>query len=376
MIEIDNIPKDLRIAIYGAGEVGLLVKHYIEANRPDLKIVCFFNKEAKVDFEGIPVYSIKKIQEFKSTFDLVIVASCSNVGIMETILRHYGVNNSIHLNNVFINEVDAAEDCTRVDASVKIVEIQEILSSDKSKKIFELIANAYKCKHCLKELADYLKEQNKMIYPKNHEQYLDFIDKASIKTIVSAGAYDAGTSLLFLDQLKNVEKIYAFEPMYDKFKCDINDSIVVESGKVEIIKKGVFDTTSEVSFYENDYASIISKPTDFLPYSTVVIQAVSIDDFVEENNINKIDFIKMDVEGCELPALRGAEKTIAAHRPQLAICIYHSYGELFEIPLYLKNLLEGYKFEVYHYSLNTIWESVLYAIPDELCQQDEMQASL
>jgi len=164
-----------------------------------------------------------------------------------------------------------------------------------------------------------------------------------------------------------VEKIYAFEPMYEKFKCEVNDSIVTELNKVEVIQKGLFESSGELNFSEQNTASMVNINPQFSHLVTShVIKTVSIDDFVKENNIEKIDFIKMDVEGCELTALKGAQNTIVTHRPQLAICIYHSYGELFDIPIYLDSLLTGYRFEVYHYSLNSICESVLYVIPEEV----------
>jgi len=369
MQQIKNISKDLKIAIYGAGLVGLLVKHYIEKNRPDLKIVCFFDKLIKGEVEGIAVRSIKTIQEFKGEFDLIFIGSYSNIPIMETILRHYGINNYMHFVNFSpdaTEEVGLVEDDNKFEDFVRVEEVQKILSSPESKKIFELIVHAYNCKPCFKKLANYLAEQNKKIFPHMREQYLDFIDKDSIKTVISGGAYDAGTSLLFLDRLKNVEKIYAFEPMYEKFKCEVNDSIITESGKVEVIEKGLFQNSGELNFSEQNSASMVNINPKFSHLVTShVIKTVSIDDFVKENNIKKIDFIKMDVEGCELPALKGAQNTITNHRPQLAICIYHSYNELFDIPIYLNNLLQGYKFEIYHYSLNSICESVLYGIPDE-----------
>jgi len=370
MNQIDNIPKDSRIAIYGAGEVGLLIKHYVENNRPDLKIISFFDKMPIGEVEGLTVRSIKTIAEFKADFDLVLVASYSNTAIMETILRHFGINNYAHLDNFpHYNLEDGvlAEEDSKFDDLARVEQVQKILSSDESKKVFDLIAKAYKSATCFKNLANYLTEQNKQFSPNVHEQYLDFIDKDSIKTIISGGAYDAGTSLLFLDRLKNVEKIYAFEPMYENFKCEVNDSIVAESGKVEVIQKGLFESSGELGFSENSTASRANINPQFSHLATsIVIKTISIDDFVKEKNIEKIDFIKMDVEGCELTALKGAQNTIRAHRPQLAICIYHSYEELFDIPIYLGNLLSDYRFEVYHYSLNSICESVLYAIPDEV----------
>ncbi len=355
MRELENIPQNSKIAIYGAGEAGVSVKKHIEKNRPDLNLVCFFDKNAKEDFEGKKVYQIEDITHKINTFDFVVIASYLNFPIMEAILKNIGVKNyikSAHLPVPLINKNSKTE------------EVKKILNTQQSKEIFELVVNAYTCKNCLVALSKYLKLKNLEIYPKMHEQYFDFINAEVVKTVISGGAYDGGTTLLFLDRFVNAQKIYAFEPMYEKFKCELNEKFIEKSNKVEIIKKGLFDKSTNIGFDEFGTASKINSYVSMNDINT--IQTLSIDDFVSQKNIQKVDFIKMDLEGCEMLALKGAAKTIREHRPQLAICIYHSYDDLFDIPLYLGEVLQDYRFEIYHYSPNTNWETVLYAIPTEI----------
>ena len=71
--------------------------------------------------------------------------------------------------------------------------------------------------------------------------------------------------------------------------------------------------------------------------------------------------IKLDVEGAELKALQGAEKTILQCRPKLAVCIYHKPEDIVEIPAYLLSLHSDYKFYIRHYQMSAN-ETVLYAI--------------
>lgn len=60
----------------------------------------------------------------------------------------------------------------------------------------------------------------------------------------------------------------------------------------------------------------------------------AIDQTVESLGLDKCDFIKMDIEGAELDALKGAEKTIRKFRPKLAICSYHGVDDFRSIPPY------------------------------------------
>lgn len=72
----------------------------------------------------------------------------------------------------------------------------------------------------------------------------------------------------------------------------------------------------------------------------------------------------MDLEGSELPSLKGAEKVISTNFPRLTICIYHSDDDMINIPEYLMEKYPDYKFYIRHYGHD--WpETVLYAIPDK-----------
>jgi FkbM family methyltransferase len=89
----------------------------------------------------------------------------------------------------------------------------------------------------------------------------------------------------------------------------------------------------------------------------VQVQCVSIDHAIPGFNPT---FISMDIEGTELEALKGAENTIKASRPDLAVCVYHAPNHLWEIALYLNSLELGYRFYLRNYTTFTI-ETVLYA---------------
>lgn len=73
-----------------------------------------------------------------------------------------------------------------------------------------------------------------------------------------------------------------------------------------------------------------------------------------------VTFIKMDIEGAERYALQGAVNIIKRDKPRLAICIYHSLEDLYEIPLWIKETVPEYKLYMRHHSDNAA-ETVIYA---------------
>jgi hypothetical protein len=55
----------------------------------------------------------------------------------------------------------------------------------------------------------------------------------------------------------------------------------------------------------------------------LVVPAITLDAFVERNNIERVDFIKADIEGAERNMLRGAKRILREFAPKLSICTYH-----------------------------------------------------
>ena len=93
---------------------------------------------------------------------------------------------------------------------------------------------------------------------------------------------------------------------------------------------------------------------------TVRCDLVSIDEVVEEQGLESVDCIKLDVEGGELDALRGAENTIRRFWPRLVICLYHKPEDIIALPLFVKSLVRDYRLEVAHASCG-FTDTILYA---------------
>lgn len=87
---------------------------------------------------------------------------------------------------------------------------------------------------------------------------------------------------------------------------------------------------------------------------------ISIDDYVHEHKI-RVDVIKMDIEGGEYDALKGAENTLRKFQPRLMISAYHRPDDLWVLRELIQQINPNYKFYFGHHT-PVQWESVLYAI--------------
>jgi FkbM family methyltransferase len=93
--------------------------------------------------------------------------------------------------------------------------------------------------------------------------------------------------------------------------------------------------------------------------ATVEVECRSLDSAFEQE---RPTFIKMDIEGAELDALRGAAKTMARCHPVMAVCAYHKFDHLWIIPKLLKAGNPDYRVFLRRYA-EDCWETVYYAVP-------------
>ena len=151
-----------------------------------------------------------------------------------------------------------------------------------------------------------------------------------------------GDTTVYLASLAGSEgKVFAFDIVQDAFdalkkQIELNPKIK----NIEKIKKAVTNINDQ-TFYTTD-PSPAARIVDYeTPYKVL---SITIDKFVEEKNISTVDFIKMDIEGAERDALRGAENTIRRFKPKLAISVYHLNDDYSVIPDIIKGFRKDYEF--------------------------------
>jgi FkbM family methyltransferase len=205
----------------------------------------------------------------------------------------------------------------------------------------------------------------------------DFLDKSAQPTngniVLDIGAYIGSTALLVSELIGDTGVAYAFEPITWNslsFNMRVNNCL-----NVEVIAKGISDSDEKAPIHVvhggvgnmctvnvRDYTRAkkvqnTAAMNDFLKHSTIrMIELTTIDNFCQRKNLERIDYIKLDVEGMEERAIRGAERTIQECHPKWSIDSNHmdSRGE----PQHPKlvQLLESFEYTLKERTQNAhIW---------------------
>jgi FkbM family methyltransferase len=177
--------------------------------------------------------------------------------------------------------------------------------------------------------------------------------------LIDCGAYNGDTLKNVLSLEIPIEATAAYEPDEVNFR-KLAEMVRENRINATLWPCGVYSSTVQLRFTSGQgEASGLSKNGE------TVIQCVSLDESAPNFAPT---LIKMDIEGAETHALRGAERIIGAYHPGLAICIYHAPEHLWEIPCLVNEIAQKYNLQYKYYlrahGYNT-FELVFYAIPTE-----------
>ncbi len=175
------------------------------------------------------------------------------------------------------------------------------------------------------------------------------------EVFIDGGGYTGDTIEEFIKWTKgNYQRVYSFEPQKDKNQI-IRDSLWKwGEGKVRLYEYGLWSCRTSLSFQNGD--NMYSGKIVDQEKEGCVIETVALDELIDE----RVTFLKMDIEGAEAEAIKGAKNIIQKDKPKLAICIYHKPNDLWEIPLMIHELVPEYKMYIRHMGIRC-YGTILYA---------------
>ena len=148
------------------------------------------------------------------------------------------------------------------------------------------------------------------------------------KIILDIGA-NTGIYSLVAKTINPLSKVYAFEPVKRVF-TKLQQNISLNSFDILAFEKAVSNSNGTAVIYDTDTEHTLSvtvnknlsEPDAYVIETT--IQTITLNSFIEEHNLPKIDLIKIDVETHEPEVIEGFSKYLAIYKPALLIEILNN----------------------------------------------------
>ena len=303
------------------------------------------------------VHPPKKILENP---DLVVLILAGHTAAIQRSIRNTGINNWIvcaaHFRHSFTKPLDG-QDASRS---------REFVEKNSSRLSSIYNQNDFYTVRALKEILrqrlldlDAFVEPEAILEFDTQEDY--FADRSLAPladiTFIDCGAYIGDSTIAIKRQFgKRLRKVIAFEPSpnsYSQLSLLLGTS---ECGSVECqtinAAVGNLPTKGYMKINLDPAANSVEKDGDGVAIEVCAIDHLDLDVIGDA-------VLKMDVEGDELEALKGAKVFVEKHKPYMAIYVYHKMKDILEIPEYIYSVSRDYTF-----FLRGGGHTVLYAIPN------------
>ena len=365
-----------KIILLGAGCMAERLYNQIpDSSKRLIGVIDLLDKEKRkiTSFHGLKVGSpLDYEDELKNGAALVVAIGTIDVYkyVKEYINKYKFDTSNIFVANPYsslrffmVNDEFSSEERNKDENKISLV--RDMFSDDESIKILELLCSSkpYESAEDEYELIKYDDIRDFYFYSEDYWLTYPFNNNICNEgTVIDCGAY-IGDSVEDVCEAIPEKEIYyyAFEPLHEnvelmdknaRFKELCKEFITFEYGvgeKDEILRFGVNDSNLDGGRFISE-----DKSEDFSDVLSLDIRSLDGLDLEVKGQL----YIKMDIEGSELAALKGAKHLIEQKRPYLAICLYHRKNDYIEIPLYLKNSLNNYDFY-----LRGGYHTILWAIP-------------
>jgi FkbM family methyltransferase len=377
----DVIRGGIPVVLFGAGSLGMRLCNGLKINNIHIASFCDNNPETVGNqYAGHPVISVEELKKDHLGSLVVISASQPYVHQIKDQLARLGFQNDmIHTPQIdpliyYSNTVklhwpaaDLEENATQLQNTY------DLFCDQKSKDLFvhrmALLAGAFdyeSFKRFINVFGDFISKRSPNLfsdprYDENHFYFFSgFFPLKNHEVFANVGALIGDCAIEFVNVCKQkgyqYKEIINFEPDPDNFiKLSANMNHIAN---VKCLPYGLWSSKARLRF-SNPNQSIVGTPGCLDKNGSMEVDVDSLDQLLPDSEIS---FIKMDVEGAEIEALRGAAKTIKKNTPKLAISVYHNRNDIFEIPLLIHQIHPGYKFYLRHHS-TTFSETVLFAVP-------------
>lgn len=317
--------------VFGAGKTAYAIKRYIENCKLDDNIIGFFDFYSNNPF-NLTILNTSDILSHKGKFIIGSLMQDSIKAMKESAI------NSFNISDQDILQIDDILTETKVDESI-INNLQKHFDSS-----FSLFCDVISARSSF----DFNFFQNGHFVQNLSDEYLKYNLIGSGDTIIDGGSFDGTTAATFSRIIGENGRVFSFD-------CDLENILFQNRlSNISYFDLALYDSQTVLNFHK--YSGIEAPGSfvseiDNLSVQGLSVKAVDLDSFNKNSMFDsRVDFIKLDIEGAELKALKGAENLIRRDQPKLAIACYHLLEHYWEIPMLVLSINPNYKIGFDHYS--------------------------
>lgn len=330
------------IVVYGMGNGADKLMNRFE--KYGVTIADFFASDGFVRGHSFHGKRVKAFSEIKEEYDdfVVVLSFASNrdevIALFDSIDKEY----DLYIPDMPVAGEEYFDKDFYNNNYNEILSAYNALADDDSKNAYANIIN-YK----LTGKLSYLESA----YSSKDELYA-FMGGEEVETIIDAGAYNGDTIRDAKKYFLNLKCAYAIEPDPKTFKRLLKYYEAETDISLECINAAVFDNDGVSSFYGSANRNSSISSTSSYEHKNNTVATLKIDSL----DIDKVDYIKYDVEGAEMEALLGSDNVIEKHKPTLLVSAYHRSSDIFSLINYLKGKYDFY--DIYLLRLRAVpaWE--------------------
>ena len=332
------------IAFYGCGEIlKFIIETWIHKAGLRIDYLCDSNPAKwHTMIQGIPCISPEELTQIKDD-TAVFITTDALLKVYDFLKkRAFPFVFPVYKYDIHSSPVICSSDISKIQK--KLAETYLLLKDKRSVEVLEtILQRAFKGSDRPEMMSAVMD---------NDQCFANVIRLGKHESFVDAGAYDGDTIEDFLRRVDGkFDHIYAFELCAENYrKLAANMQGKANSAKIHCYKLGLWDSKEEIL-----YNSAMSESTIGGGGAKGAVDSL---DAVLGNS--PVTFIKLDIEGAEMHALRGAKNIIRTQKPKLAVCVYHDLRHLYEVPLYLKSLVPEYRIFFRHHTMYE-YETICYA---------------
>ncbi|MBQ9763076.1 MAG: FkbM family methyltransferase [Phascolarctobacterium sp.] len=328
------------IVLYGMGNGADKIVDWCEAN--SVKISGIFASDEFVRYQSFRGMTVQKysdiIEQFGEDILVVIAFASERPEVLARFKELAEAHETLAPHLPLFDEPETVSLAWLEKYEAELQEVYKKLADDVSRKTFAAVLN-YKLSGKVQYLFDCdtaREEDLRQIFTfGENEVYMDL------------GAYNGDTVQEFLNLVDGkYQHIIAVEP--DRRNCKKLTALAEQLGEITVHQCGVWDEAGELGFSDSG-----GRQSTFLAVQKKTVPVNSIDNLAEGKAVS---YIKMDVEGAEVQALRGGEAVIKEYAPKMFIAAYHYDVDVFRLPLQIWQLVPEYKIFFRKHPYVPAWE--------------------